>query len=153
MPNEQQVQELLDREEIRAAMAVYARSADLYEPEQQAAVFVKDCRVRYHPDYWMVGRAALVEALHVALAKYTHTSHHIGTVEIDFAGPDDATAQSTVLAWHRRVDGTEWTLHGRYVDRWTRTPDGWRMTERDLRAAGVTGRDDSQLVTIGRTTR
>lgn len=153
MPSEQQVQQLLDREQIRAAMAVYARSADIYEPEQQASVFVEDCRVSYHPDRWMLGRAALIESLYVALARYSRTSHHIGTVEIDFTGPDDADAQSTVLAWHRRLDGSEWTMHGRYVDRWTRTPDGWRMTERQLRAAGATGRDESQLPPIGRAVR
>lgn len=153
MPTDRQVQELLDREKIRAAMAVYARSADLYEPVQQASVFVEHCRVRYHPDQWIVGRAALVDALNVALAKYSHTSHHIGTVEIEFSGPDDAAAQSTVLAWHRRLDGSEWTMHGRYVDLWTRTPDGWQMLERELRAAGATGRDESQLPTIGRRTR
>jgi len=153
VPSDRKFQELLDRDEIRAAMAVYARSADLYEPEQQASVFVDDCRVSYHPEHWITGRAALIESLHVALAKYSRTSHHVGTIEIDFTGPDEAAAQSTVLAWHRRVDGSEWTMHGRYVDRWTRTPDGWRMTERQLRAAGATGRDESQLPTIGRTQR
>lgn len=152
MPTDGRLQELCDREDIRAAMAVYARSADLNDPEQQASVFVEQCRVRYHPERWIVGRADLVTALHVALAKYARTSHHIGTVEIGFTGPDDAVAQSTVLAWHRRVDGTEWTLHGRYVDLWVRTRDGWRMTERELRAAGAVGRDETGLVAFGRAT-
>lgn len=144
------LRELQDRAEITAAMNLYARSADLNEPERQASVFVDDCRVRYHPDTWMEGRAALVESLHVALSHYSATSHHLGNIQIDFAGPDEATAESTVLAWHRRRDGSEWSLHGRYVDRWVRTDDGWRMTERELRAAGALGRDESVLVPLGR---
>jgi hypothetical protein len=144
------LRQLLDRQEIMAMMAAYTRCADLNQPEQQAAVFVQDCRVKYHPADWIVGRGALVEALHTALARYSNTSHHLGNIEIDFEGPDSATAQSTVIAWHRRIDGSEWTLYGRYVDRWIRTEQGWRLAERELRAAGAVGRDASQLLPLGR---
>ena len=74
----------------------------------------------------------------------------MSNIEIDFEGPDTAAAQSAVLAWHRRYDGSEWTLYGRYVDRWTRTEAGWRLAERELRAAGAVGRDDRQLPPLGR---
>jgi hypothetical protein len=144
------LRQLLDRQEIMAVMAAYTRCADLNQPERQAAVFVQDGRVKYHPAGWIVGRAALVEALRTAIAKYSNTSHHLGNIEIDFEGPDSATAQSTVIAWHRRNDGSEWTLYGRYVDRWTRTEQGWRLAERELRAAGAVGRDDSELLPLGR---
>jgi ketosteroid isomerase-like protein len=142
--------QLLDRQEIMAAMAAYARCADLNEPEQQAAVFTEDCRVRYHPTELIVGRAALVQALRKALGRYARTSHHLGNIEIDFDGPDSAAAQSTVIAWHRRPDGSQWTLYGRYVDRWTRTGHGWRLAERELRAAGADGRDANELPSLGR---
>jgi uncharacterized protein (TIGR02246 family) len=144
------LRQLLDRQEITAVMAAYTRCADLNQPEQQAAVFVDDCRVTYHPSEQIVGRRALVEALRKALAGYAKTSHHLGNIEIDFDGPDSAAAQSTVIAWHRRHDGSEWTLYGRYIDRWTRTDQGWRLAERELRAAGAAGRDDSQLPPLGR---
>ncbi len=144
------LRQLLDRQEITAMMAAYTRCADMNQPEQQAEVFVQDCRVRYHLADRIVGRGALVEALRTALARYSNTSHHLGNIEIDFEGPDSATAQSTVIAWHRRHDGSEWTMYGRYVDRWTRTEQGWRLAERELRAAGAVGRDDSQLPPLGR---
>ena len=144
------LRQLLDRQEIMAMMAAYTRCADMNEPEHQAEVFVQDCRVRYHLTDWIVGRGALVEALRTALARYSKTSHHLGNIEIDFEGPDSAAAQSTVIAWHRRHDGSEWTMYGRYVDRWTRTGQGWRLAERELRAAGAVGRDDSQLPPLGR---
>ena len=144
------LRQLLDRQEITAVMAAYTRWADMNQPEQQAAVFIEGCRVKYHLTDWIVGREALTEALVTALARYAKTSHHLSSIEIDFDGPDSATAQSAVIAWHRRYDGSEWTLYGRYVDRWTRTGQGWRLTERELRAAGAVGRDDSQLPPIGR---
>jgi 3-phenylpropionate/cinnamic acid dioxygenase small subunit len=144
------LRQLLDRQEITAMMAAYTRCADMNQPEQQAEVFVRDCRVKYHPADWIVGRVALIEALRTALARYSKTSHHLGNIEIDFEGPDSASAQSAVIAWHRRNDGSEWTLYGRYVDYWTRTEQGWRLAERELRAAGAVGRDDSQLPPLGR---
>lgn len=144
------LRQLQDRQEIMAMMAAYARCADMNQPEEQAEVFIDDCRVKYHPDDWIEGRSAVTEALRTALTRYAKTSHHVGNIEIDFDGPGSATAQSTVIAWHRRNDGSEWTLYGRYVDRWTRTGQGWRLAMRELRAAGAVGRDDSQLPPLGR---
>ena len=150
MPDPSLLAQLLDRQEITAVMAAYARWADLNRPERQAATFVEDCRVSYHPGDWITGRAALTGQLRTALAGYAQTSHHVSNIEIDFEGPDTAAAQSAVIAWHRRYDGSEWTLYGRYVDRWTRTEAGWRLAERELRAAGAVGRDDRQLPPLGR---
>jgi len=150
VPDPSLLEQLLDRQEITAVMAAYARWADLNQPEQQAATFVEDCRVSYHPGDWISGRAALTEKLRTALARYAQTSHHVSNIEIDFEGRGTATAQSAVIAWHRRHDGSEWTLYGRYVDRWTRTAQGWRLAERELRAAGAAGRDDRELPPLGR---
>jgi uncharacterized protein (TIGR02246 family) len=150
MPDPSLLRQLLDRQEITAVMAAYARWADLNQPERQAGLFIEDCRVSYHPGDWITGRTALTERLRTALAGYAQTSHHVSNIEIDFEGPDTAAAQSAVIAWHRRHDGSEWTLYGRYVDRWTRTGPGWRLAERELRAAGAVGRDDRQLPPLGR---
>ena len=150
MPDPLPAQQLVDRQEITAVMAAYARWADLNQPERQAATFAADGRVSYHPGEWTAGREALTDKLRTALAGYAQTSHHVSNIEIDFEGPDTAAAQSAVIAWHRRHDGSEWTLYGRYVDRWTRTGQGWRLAERELRAAGAVGRDDRQLPPLGR---
>lgn len=141
---------LADRAEIASVMAAYTRCADLNEPDRQVETFVEDCRVTYHPGSSIVGRAALLESLRTSLARFERTSHHISNIEIDFDGPDTASAESAVIAWHRRLDGTEWTLYGRYVDRWVRTGTGWLMSTRELRAAGAVGRDDSALPPLGR---
>jgi hypothetical protein len=55
---------------------------------------------------------------------------------------DAATAQCEVQAQHvrRGVDGgSTFTLGGRYRDRLTRTPDGWRIAHRDLEVVWVAG--------------
>jgi uncharacterized protein (TIGR02246 family) len=150
VPDPSLLRQLLDRQEITAVMAAYARWADLNQPERQAELFTEDGRASYHPGDWIVGRTALVSTLRAALARYARTSHHVSNIEIDFEDADTATAQSAVIAWHRRPDGSEWTLFGRYVDRWTRTGLGWRLAERELRAAGALGRDESQLPSLGR---
>jgi uncharacterized protein (TIGR02246 family) len=150
VPDPSLLRQLLDRQEITAVMAAYARWADLNQPERQAELFTEDGRASYHPGDWIVGRAELVGRLRAALAGYARTSHHVSNIEIDFEDRDTATAQSAVIAWHRRPDGSEWTLFGRYVDRWTRTGPGWRLAERELRAAGALGRDESQLPSLGR---
>jgi 3-phenylpropionate/cinnamic acid dioxygenase small subunit len=139
-----------DRARIATVMATYARCADLNRPEEQAATFAEDGRVSYHPGVWIEGRARIAAALRESLARFQRTSHHLGNLEITFEGTDSATAQSTVIAWHRRNDGSEWTLFGRYVDRWVRQDRGWLIAERVLQVAGATGRDDSELARLGR---
>ena len=47
------LRQLLDRQEITAVMAAYTRWADMNQPEQQAEVFIEDCRVKYHLTDWI----------------------------------------------------------------------------------------------------
>ena len=41
-----------------------------------------------------------------------------------------AVANSYVIAWHERPDGTTATVFGQYEDKLLRTQDGWRLTRR-----------------------
>jgi hypothetical protein len=141
---------LVARAQIAGVMATYSRCADLNLPDQQADTFTVGGRVSFHPGTWIEGRAALAAAMRESLARFQRTSHHLGNIEVTFDGADTATAESTVIAWHRRLDGSEWTLYGRYVDRWVRSGGTWLIAERALRAAGATGRDDSELSALGR---
>ena len=147
------LERLQDRAQITSMMAVYTRCADLNLPEQQAAVFTADCRVLFHPGQQIVGRTQLQETLTASMARLARSSHSLSNIEIWFDGKDSATTQSVVIAWHRRTDGSEWTLYGRYVDRWERTGAGWLISERELRTAGAVGRDDSELPSLGRHSR
>jgi hypothetical protein len=142
---------LADRAEILAGLAAYCRLADLNRPEEQTALFVQDCRASYGADRWIEGREALTAALRRSLTAYSASSHLLGGTEIDFDGDESAAVQTVVHAWHRRVDGApDVVLYGRYVDRWSRTPEGWRIAERQFRVAGATGRDEAGLNPLGR---
>ncbi len=142
---------LADHAEILAGLAAYCRLADLNRPEEQTQVFVEDCRASYGAGRWIEGRAALTSALRRSLTAYTASSHLLGGTEIVFDGDDGADVQTAVHAWHRRADGgPDVVLYGRYLDRWTRTAVGWRITVREFRIAGATGRTESDLNPLGR---
>jgi SnoaL-like domain len=141
---------LADRAQIASVMAAYTRCADLNLPDQQAETFTVDGRVSFHPDAWIEGRPALAAAMRASLARFQRTSHHLGSIEVTFDGADTAAAESTVIAWHCRLDGSEWTLYGRYYDRWVRSGSSWLIAERTLRAAGAIGRDASELSPLDR---
>ena len=139
-----------DRDEIVQRLAAYCRLADLNRPAEQAEIFVEGCRVSYGGGRWIEGRTALVAALERSMTSYAATSHLLGPAEIEFAG-DSAAVTVAVHAWHRRIDGRpDVVLHGRYVDEWVRTPDGWRIAVREFRIAGATGRSEDDLTPIGR---
>lgn len=139
MVDDTTLQMLADRAAIADGLAAYCRHADDNEPERQAALFTEDCLVSYGEQANIRGRPELADLLRGALARYTATSHVLGGVEIVLDG-DRASVTSAVQAWHRNPDGSSWTLFGRYVDTWQRTPDGWRITERQVQASGAEGR-------------
>src|SRR5262249_45302814 len=126
-------------------MAAYARWADLNQPERQAATFVEDCRVSYHPGDWIAGREALTEQLPAARPRNVHPAHPGSNTEIDLGGPPPGAARAGAPAGPRRHGGSEWPLYGRYVDRGTRPEAGWRLAGGELRAAGAVGGDDREL--------
>ncbi len=145
------LQRVLDRQEIVDQMHAYCRWVDVNRPDEQVKMFVEDCVTRYGGGTDIVGRDALLDMLHAALARYSATHHHVSNIEIDFTGADTADAVSYVYAWHRHVDETkpDFILHARYVDTWRRTDEGWRCVTRFLRSAGtIPPRDD--LDPIGR---
>ena len=148
------LRELVDRSEIVDAMHAYARWVDLNRPDEQVTVFTEDCRVNYGrgDDGWIHGREALRLALEDALEPFSATHHVISNVEVSFADADRATTVSCVHAWHRFRDGQpDFTLYARYYDEWVRTPDGWRMSERRLKASGTIAEPDGvTLEPLGR---
>lgn len=143
---------LPDRHEIEQKMYLYAKAADQADVERQLTVFQDDCRIRVSGADWVEGTDAIRGMLQGALSRYERTSHAVTNISIEFEGTDIARAESLVTAWHRGVDGKEWTLHGRYVDTWTRRTRGWKIQARELVAAGAAGRDESRLTMLDRMT-
>lgn len=141
-----------DRFDIEQLMYAYARAADMADVEAQVSVFHRDCRVLFSGDTWINGHDELRASLTNAFERYAQTSHAVTNISITFTGTDDATAESLITAWHRGVDGKEWTLHGRYVDEWYKGTEGWKLKTRQIVAAGAVGRDESRLTMLQRLT-
>lgn len=139
-----------DRYDIEQMMYTYCRAADHADAATQASLFHEDCRVRYSGSAWIEGREALLESLNKAFTRYVQTSHAVTNITINFTDTDYADAESLITAWHRAADGTEWTLHGRYVDTWMRDRNGWKMQTREIIAAGAVNRDEASLNMIQR---
>ncbi|MCH1512679.1 MAG: nuclear transport factor 2 family protein [Acidimicrobiales bacterium] len=151
--NDNAIQEIIDRQEITDGLHWYTRWVDLNRVDKQVQIFTEDGRITFYgEDGWTVGRDNIEAMLVPAVAKYTATHHYISNIEIDFEGPNDARSVCYLQAWHRPADGSEdYTLRAQYHDKWSRTPVGWRLSERRLKAAGVSNRGSGpNMESIGR---
>ena len=147
------VKQILDRQEIIDGMHWYTRWVDLNRVDKQVEIFTADGKLTFYGnDHWIVGRKNIQAALVPSVARYQATHHYISNIEITFDGSDKADAISYVQAWHRPAGGGEdYTLHAQYHDKWVRTLEGWKLNERRLKAAGTTNRGQGlDLEPIGR---
>lgn len=132
---------LVDRQELRDLVDAYAHCADRRDPQGQAAVFTEDGQVRLHegdpgapPLQTITGRAALAATFAELIARYDATTYLNGQSTVTLDG-DAAVGETYCVAHHlAREDGVRVliTMAIRYLDRFVRTPQGWRIAERDL---------------------
>ncbi len=154
MPNDSDVlRELADRVALADLIHAYCDHFDRNEPEAVAALFSEDATVDYGPEAAnIVGREAIAPTIAVGLAQtFAATSHHVSNIRIDFEGHDAARSVSYLYAWHRYVDGSpDGELWGRYRHRFTRTPEGWRISELVLEAVATEEFHRATMHPIGR---
>jgi uncharacterized protein (TIGR02246 family) len=126
-----ELSELLARQEITHVVYEYCRTLDAMDLDALAALFTVDCVVDYRPGPGMrsEGRATLRRDLE-RMWRWARTSHHGSGVQIHFDGPDQASVNSCVIAWHESPEGTTATMMGQYQDRFVREADGWRIARR-----------------------
>lgn len=138
----QALADLLDRAALRELVDAYASGADRRDPVGQAAVFAEDGQVRLftadptvsEPVDTITGRAALAATFSGLVAQYDATTYLNGQSVLAVDG-DTATGETYCLAHHLlHRDGARRLLVMaiRYLDRFARTPDGWRIARRDL---------------------
>ena len=130
---------LLDKDRISDLIHAYAWHFDRAEAEAVVALFTKDAHIDYGPDVPpMTGQAAFAPMIEKGLRElFLATSHHVSNVTIRLEGPDTATGQAYVYAWHRyREGGAESELWGQYHFAVRRTSAGWKIARLELRAAG-----------------
>lgn len=129
---------------VRSVVLAYARHMDARDFAGVAAQFTDDAVVHYaHLGGELVGAAEVERYLTQAVGRGTEaTSHHCSNIEITFDGPDAATVETYLYAWHRLSAAVpHYEVWGRYHDRVVRTATGWRIAERRLQVVAERGRD------------
>jgi hypothetical protein len=117
-------------DELHALSLRYARGCDRRDFEGVASLFAEDGRlVLVDRDIVLEGRAAIAERLEV-LKRWRVTTHFVGNYLSEVDG-DEGTGETYCLA-HHLYDDRIYVMSIRYLDRYTRTVEGWRFAERAL---------------------
>jgi ketosteroid isomerase-like protein len=124
------VRELADRRAIEDGVICYAHALDSRDYARLRECIAADARVHYGRSGWLDGVDAAAQYCARSLALLDRSQHRIGTVDVKLDG-DRAASTAYVCAEHVR-DGRRFTVGGRYLDRWARTPAGWRIVQREL---------------------
>jgi ketosteroid isomerase-like protein len=135
---------IADRVQIEALRSEFTDAVMMHDYDRVAALFAEDGVVRIpEAGAEAVGRAAIragVERMQ-AMWEFFVQAVHPGTIRLD---GDVASGRTFLSEFGRMRDGSSHRNYGVYHDRYRRTPDGWRFTERtyDIRyvdTAAVTG--------------
>jgi len=124
------VRELADRRTIENALVAYAHSLDARDYARLRECLAADVRVKYGASPWLEGIEAVARFCARFLDPLDATQHRVGSFDVRLQR-SRAASVSYLCAEHLK-SGRRFTLGGRYVDQWTRTPAGWRITQREL---------------------
>ena len=133
------LRETLDRQEITDLIHDYCTYVDQYETEKVAALFTEDCITDYGPAFGgaIAGRRRVERGTGYTLATWRSTHHQVSNIRIRFENEDTATSLTYLHATHWVDDEAPvFHLYGRYLDRFVRTDEGWRFSERRLTVSG-----------------
>ena len=122
---------LIDRQEILDCIHRYARALDRHDDEQLRSVFHEDALDNH--GRWVGARDDFVQwANHECHNHLDAHMHHITSHCCEIEG-SVAHAESYVLFVHRDKDGkTVQVAGGRYIDRFEKRDDEWRIAVRRL---------------------
>jgi hypothetical protein len=122
------LQRLADEAEIRALSATYARGLDRHDRDLVRSVFSEDATTHYGA--FRGGPDEMADMAMLALSAYRATQHLLGQILLTIDG-DTAVGEVYFQAFHQHAaEDFDRFISGRYVDRYARTADGWRMTHR-----------------------
>ena len=129
-----------DERELRALAADYAAGVDRRDQERLLSVFTPDGVLeRYDAGVVDAPRAVIrgheeLARITERIASYDATFHFIGQATYR-ADADGAVGEVYCTARHltrSRHGATDFTMFIRYVDRYARVADGWRIAQRKL---------------------
>jgi ketosteroid isomerase-like protein len=124
------LQAIADHVEIEALRGECTDAAMTRDYDRLASLFTQDGAVRIpHVSVEFVGREQIragIERLR-GLVDYLVQTTHPGTIQLD---GDTASGRAYIQELGRSRDGGSVLTYAIYHDRYQRTPDGWKFTER-----------------------
>lgn len=124
------LQAIADRVEIEALRGEFTDAGMMRDYDRLASLFTPDGAWRIpHVDVEFVGREKIRAGIEwgQGLWEYFLQTTHPGTIRL--AG-DTASGRAYVAEFGRFRDGSSHSNYAVYHDRYQRTPDGWKFTER-----------------------
>jgi len=125
------------------AVMDYAAGIDTLDMDLFRTVFTEDVLLTYGEDWApMKGIDALVSFVDPFHRRLNGTHHQTTNFRVSAYDGTTATTHCSVAALLLVNDapGGDWFVrHGFYIDKWTRTADGWKIHHRDFRPLFDTG--------------
>jgi ketosteroid isomerase-like protein len=135
--NANDLQYLLDRAAIHDVLARYYQGLDQGDQEKVCKCFTEDVRAKFDDRPLAVGIDALMESFSVfrnhQSGAWKITTHFMGNLNYNLLQGDVAETETNAIAFLVLPDTPkeQVTMRSlRYLDRLRRTPQGWRICER-----------------------
>ncbi|MFE6049986.1 nuclear transport factor 2 family protein [Kitasatospora sp. NPDC056446] len=140
------IQEISDRLEIQELLVAYTTAIDGKDFDALDGIFTDDAHIDYTTFGAIAGsRAEMKEFLATSMARFTACQHLIANPEIRFDG-DRATGRVmclNALGFPAEDGDPRLALLGMwYIDDYTRTPAGWRISRRSQERGWTQGLGD-----------
>ena len=149
------VASLVARQEIAEVLSRYCECIDECDFDGLERVFTEDCVTDYGPGRGgqVVGRRALIDRIAAVVKELRRTQHLLGQHRLELEADGSWRSMIYATAWHELADGSTTTSRVRYLDRFVRTPEGWRIAHRELVALGLEGWEGVEYRFVPRSTR
>jgi hypothetical protein len=125
---EDRLQELLDRQDIHDCLVRFSRGMDRFDRETYLSAFWDDAEMAAGPYVGSI-QGCWDWAVPMHEAGQIATQHSLLNVTYDIEG-DTAHTETYYMFVGRNRDETVWIAGGRYVDRFERRGDEWRIALR-----------------------
>jgi hypothetical protein len=128
------VQELVDREAIRQLLYRYCRAVDRIDPDLGYSIWHDDAIADYGADYYQGPARGLIDLICENHRRVIGHSHQITNITLEIDGDQAATEAYHVAALRATVGGQlkQFTIWGRYLDRWSRRNGRWGIDKRTM---------------------
>jgi ketosteroid isomerase-like protein len=125
--DDKRLKDALDKAEIRAVLARYARGVDRLDPALIASVYYDDA-YDHHGRFDLLGKQFAVEVVELLRETRLSHQHRLANITIELDG-DTAWSEAVLHSLHNHQDRVD-EFFGRYVDRFERRQGEWKIAER-----------------------